>query len=224
MIRHHPNMQLLTDYAAGSLPFGQSLCISIHQEKCHECQHHIRELNGLGGALLEQLEPTTVAAEMLDSLMTRIDADTCDPLPRSNQAKQAPNPGSGNTPRALAKLLPGGMNSIAWKRTTSSLSTAPLQVGDDATQVSLIRMKPGGRIDKHYHGGDELTVVLKGGFSDDSGDYKAGDFVFCSRDDTHQPIAHQNEDCICLAAQDAPIKFTGVKGLILNPLVSFQPG
>ena len=127
-------------------------------------------------------------------------------------------------PHVLAKLLPGGLNAVTWKRATASLSTALLPVGDDNTQVALIRMKAGGRINEHDHDGDEFTVILKGGFSDDRGSYHAGDFVTCTRDDRHQPVAHQNEECICLAAQAAPIKFTGWKGLLLNPLVAFSPG
>ena len=72
MVNHHPNMQTLTDFAAGSLPFGQSLCVSVHQESCPQCQRNIRALNNLGGELMDRLEPVAVGDDMLDTIMARI--------------------------------------------------------------------------------------------------------------------------------------------------------
>jgi putative transcriptional regulator len=98
-----------------------------------------------------------------------------------------------------------------------------LAVGDSDNQVSLIRIKPGGRIATHTHGGSETTVVLRGGFSDNGGNFHSGDFVTLGKDDTHRPIAHQDQECICLAAQDAPLQFTGFWSKLVNPFMSIQP-
>ena len=220
MIKHHPDTQLLTDFAAGSLAFGQALCVSVHLESCTDCRRRVRALDGIGGELLQRLEPATVDDDLFGQLLARIDSETASaehpavPV-RAGQAH--------DLPRALAKLLPGGLKDVAWQRATTALHTAVLPVGDDSTQVSLVRMKPGGSIGTHRHAGKELTVVLAGGVSDRGGVYRAGDLVALSKDETHRPIAHQNEDCICLTAQDAPIRFLGVKGLLLNRFIGFHP-
>ena len=233
MIKHHPDMQLLTDFAAGSLPFGQALCISVHHELCPDCQRHVRSLNELGGEMLEQLSPVDIDDDLFSGIMASITEDmaadnggpaSTNPVSAfrfsSGTAESSPDP----VPAALAKLLPGGLNAVDWNRATAALSTSLIRVGDEANQVSLIKMKAGGRIDRHSHEGDELTVVLKGVFSDERGTYQVGDVIRCSVDDKPQPIAPQIEDCICLAAQDGPIRFAGLKGMLLNPLVEFSPG
>ena len=222
MIRHHPETQLLTDFAAGSLPFGQALCVSVHLDSCRGCRGRVRALDGVGGELLQRLAPAPVADDTFGQLLARIDGE---PAVAASASAPAPAPSSSEAglPRGLARLLPGGLRQAPWQRITTSLQTAPLSVGDDLTQVSLVRMKPGGSIGPHSHAGTELTVVLSGGFSDRAGSYRAGDFIALSRDDSHHPVAHQNEDCICLTAQDAPIRFLGIRGLLFNRFIGFQP-
>ena len=218
MTRHHPDTLLLTDFAAGSLPFGQSLCVAVHQESCQQCKDQIDRLNQLGANLMAKMEPAPVGDDLLDSILARLDEaePAADTAPRRAAAPGVPQP--------LAKLIPGGFDALDWKRLTSSLHSVTLPVGDDGNQVSLIRMRAGGEIGKHYHAGNELTVVLRGGFSDRSGVYDAGDFVALGVDDMHRPVAHQNEDCICLAAQDGPIRFPGLKGMLLNRFIGIQAG
>lgn len=219
MIHHHPDTEMLTDYAAGSLGFGRSLCVSVHLENCPRCRSRVQQLDAVGASLLENLAPVAVAEDGLQQLLARLDGEPIRAI-KPVVARPLEVPG---VPRALAKLVPHGLENVAWQRVTRELDTAVLPVGEDRDQVSLIRMKPGGTIGEHRHAGDELTVVLKGGFSDHGGVFKAGDFVRLGRGNPHQPIAHQNEDCICLAVQDAPIQFTGFWSRMLNPFLRVRP-
>ena len=68
---------------------------------------------------------------------------------------------------------------------------------------------------KHTHIGSEITVVLEGQFSDKDGTYKSGEFMVKDSSVEHQPLAGI-EGCICLAITDAPLKFTGTFGPIIN--------
>ena len=61
----------------------------------------------------------------------------------------------------------------------------------------------------HGHNGTELTLVLKGAFADDHDRFGVGDVEVANEDLHHTPIAEPGEDCICLAATDAPLKFNG---------------
>ncbi len=68
----------------------------------------------------------------------------------------------------------------------------------------------------HTHGGNEMTLVLAGGFSDDTGHYERGDVSIADDELVHTPVADPGEDCICLAVTDAPLKLTGPIGRIVN--------
>ena len=63
---------------------------------------------------------------------------------------------------------------------------------------------------EHSHRGTELTLVLRGAFSDAAGRFGRGDLE--AADDTleHVPTAEAGEDCICLTATEAPLRFRGV--------------
>ncbi len=54
----------------------------------------------------------------------------------------------------------------------------------------------------HTHRGEELTLVLAGGFSDATGTYARGDVQTASPDILHRPKADPGEDCINLAVTD----------------------
>jgi putative transcriptional regulator len=214
MLQHHPDTELLVDYAAGSLGFGPSLCVAVHLGDCPVCQSRVNDLTLLGAELVAQLEPVAVSDGLLDTILADLDGS---PAPPARVQAVA------GVPQPLSKLIPHGLNAMPWKRLTPALQAVVLGVGDADNQVALIRMKPGGTIPEHRHKGSELTVVLKGGFSDRSGSYKRGDFMALGEDDIHRPIAHQNEDCICLAAQNAPLQFTGFWSKLVNPFMAIQP-
>lgn len=217
MTEHHPNTDMLTDYAAGSLAFGQSLCVSVHLEHCSSCRDNVMHLDTLGAEMLERLEPVTTSPDLLEQVWAKIDAPAV--AQHETVAKALP----GDVPRPLAKLIPDGIDGLQWQKVTDSLQTVVFNVGEREHQVSLIRMAPGGTIAEHRHEGSELTVVLRGGFSDHGSVYRAGDFLALAEEDIHKPIAHQNEDCICITAQNAPIQFTGLWSRMLNPFLRVHP-
>ncbi len=216
MTQHHPGTEILTDYAAGSLSFGESLCVAVHLEGCSACQHRAQQLSMVGAELMCGLPPAEIDAGVLDSILGQLDG-AVPPAPARKPAAIA------GVPRALSKLIPAGLDAVPWKRVSTTLQTAILGAGDASNQVALVRIKPGGRIAEHRHGGSETTVVLRGGFSDHGGNFHVGDFVTLGREDSHQPIAHQNSDCICLTAQNAPLQFTGFWGKLVNPFISISP-
>jgi putative transcriptional regulator len=216
MSQHHPDTETLTDYAAGSLAFGQSLCVAVHLEGCSDCHHRAQQLSMLGAELMSELPPAELDAGLLDSILGQLEG-AVPPAPVSKPAAIT------GVPRALNKLIPAGLDAVPWKRIAPGLQSAILGVGDASNQVALVRIKPGGRIAEHRHGGSETTVVLRGGFSDHGGNFHVGDFVTLGRDDSHQPIAHQNSDCICLTAQNAPLQFTGFWSKLANPFISISP-
>ena len=74
---------------------------------------------------------------------------------------------------------------------------------------------------RHTHGGEEITLVLAGAFSDEHGFYERGDVAVANENIEHRPVAHASGDCICLAVTDAPVRLTGGVGRLLNPFLKF---
>src|SRR5690606_15196045 len=101
-------------------------------------------------------------------------------------------------PPALRKLLPASPAQAPWQRLGRALRACRLSTGNPRHEVALHHIRAGGRVARHSHRGEEITVVLQGSFSDALGQYAAGDFMRRDGRDRHAPQAAAHEDCICL--------------------------
>jgi len=63
--------------------------------------------------------------------------------------------------------------------------------------------------------------VLRGSFTDEIGRFAAGDIADLDDQIEHQPLVDSAEDCICLVATDAPLKFTTLLGRLMQPMTGF---
>lgn len=218
MAKHHPSLEILTEHAAGSLPLAPSACVSAHLNYCKECARTHAQLEKVGSTMFDGLDPEPVGDAILDRVLARLDEEA--PL-----TYQKPAAAKGDdTPSLLRKLMAGDFSDLAWRKVTDSLRTALIKTGDPQFEFSLLHIKAGGEIPAHDHKGSEMTLVLQGGFSDDRGNYNVGDFVMREGNDKHAPRAFADEDCICLAVLDAPLRFTGWKYRWMNPFLSIQAG
>lgn len=215
MANLHPDLDLLTEYSAGSLPLAQAACVSVHIGFCEHCQRMTGQLADVGAVLFEDLSPEPVGDDLLNAVLARLD----DEPPLQYQKAAASESG---TPAILQRLMSGDFSDLTWKNIGSALRISYLQTGDPDHEFALYHIKAGGRIPEHTHRGSEMTLVLEGGFSDAEGSYHAGDFIFRSPDDVHAPTALQSEDCICIAVLDAPLKFTSWKYQWLNPFLKLH--
>jgi putative transcriptional regulator len=215
MSNFHPDLDLLTEYAAGSLPLAQAACVSIHVNQCQRCQQTAGQLTDLGASLFEALDPVPVGDTQLNAVLARLDEDV--PLAYDNSKA-----GSSDTPAILQRLMRGDFSDLTWKNIGSTLRISYLKTGDPDHEFALYHIRAGGRIPSHTHRGNELTLILEGGFSDADGSYHKGDFLLRRPGDVHAPTALQSEDCICLAVLDAPLKFTDWKFRWMNPFLKLR--
>jgi putative transcriptional regulator len=218
MATFHPELELLTEHAAGNLPLAQAACVSVHMNYCQQCQRAVGKLQDLGAVLFERLQGEPVGDAQLNAVLARLDEEA----PLSYAA--APAWAAGKTPAILQRLMSGDFTDLVWKKITRSLSISYLKTGDTDYEFALYHIKAGGRIPEHSHRGSEMTLVLEGGFSDADGSYHQGDFILRRPTDVHAPTALQSEDCICLAVVDAPLRFTGWKYRWLNPFLQLRGG
>lgn len=216
-MNHHPQHDLLEQYAAGTLALPVALCVSAHLGFCAQCRTEVQALQALGGMLLDDLPAVPVAAALLDSVLARIDSAAppavSEPHPETDIVDDVA------VPRALRKLVPQGYQKLHWSRVLPSLRIATLDADCDDYTVRLHRLKAGGSVATHDHRGLEYTLVLNGSFSDELGVYSDGDFILREPSQAHRPLAAQNEDCLCLAVQEAPVRFTGFFWRLLNPIL-----
>ena len=85
--------------------------------------------------------------------------------------------------------------------------------------MRLLRIPAGKPVPEHGHGGRELTLVLSGSFSDSTGRFSRGDLEDADETLEHQPIAGEEEDCICLAVTDAPLRFKSRLLRLVQPVL-----
>ncbi|ABD81732.1 ChrR family anti-sigma-E factor [Saccharophagus degradans] len=222
MANFHPSDNTLIEYSAGNLPAALAICVAAHLEYCPQCSHRASQLNSLGGTLLETSAKAQVASTSFTQLMARIQAaptmgDIKAPVATATKTSAKPN-----LPKVINKLIHPA-RPLKWKRVSPALKEAIVTVGQDQYEVCFHRIKRGGKVAEHDHGGTEITVVLEGSFSDELGTYTVGDYIEKQPGDIHRPMATQNEDCLCLSVSEAPVKITGLLGKLINPFISFAP-
>ena len=75
-----------------------------------------------------------------------------------------------------------------------------------AGSAVLIRMDPGCGYPRHAHLGVEEVLCLAGGYSDEFGTVRAGDFVRYDAGSAHAPVALDGEPCVLFATARGGIR------------------
>lgn len=198
---YHPEYDELLEFSAGAIAPSVGLCISVHLEYCEQCRQQLAKMDALGGMMFEQLQPEPVDDNLLDAIFQQIDSQAS-----SSAGKAQLDTEQDIIPHSVRKLVGYDLDSLKWRRHGNKVRSATL-LSDEGLNASLIRIEAGAAIPQHDHRGREYTVVLSGSFSDDSGVFRRGDFVLRHPDEPHAPTATADQDCLCLAVLDAPMRF-----------------
>ncbi len=200
-IRHHLTDDLLMAYSAGSLPEAFSLVVASHVSMCDECRARLAGFDAVGGSVMEAMEVADMSEEAFGATLALIAAN--------EDAEPAPAPRTGLFPAPLRDWIGGDVDTIVWRGVGGGVSQAVIQTRGPET-VRLLRIPGGTAVPDHGHGGTELTMVLQGAFRDETDRFAAGDVECADEDMTHTPVAEPGPDCICLAATDSRLQFTGL--------------
>ncbi|MES9969592.1 MAG: ChrR family anti-sigma-E factor [Candidatus Thiodiazotropha sp.] len=215
MINHHPDDATILAYAAGSVTEGFSLVLAAHMENCPHCRRRMAEANALGGELLSELQPVAMSVNGTEDIWSRIDKASDAEIPEPTIPESV-----DGVPGILTPYLPGGIDQLPWRSLMPGIRQYVLNgVESGRGSVRLLSIAPGTTIPHHTHLGSELTLVLKGAYTDEIGRFQSGDLA--DLDDTvdHQPVVVDNEPCICLIATDDRLRFSGVFSRMLQPLI-----
>jgi putative transcriptional regulator len=214
-IVHHPDDELLWSYAAGAGEPATSLLVATHLTYCPKCRAEVSISEAVAGQLLRDLPPASLDVHALESVLARLDAATIEKpaLRASVKIERA-------VPRPLRAFVGDNLDRVRWQRVTPGLSYRMLMRGRRA-RVYLTKSRPGTGIGLHTHHGNELTLVLAGGFTDEMGSYGVGDIVLTTPAVHHTPIADDDGDCITLAMTDAPLKFNSIGAGLIARIFGF---
>ena len=215
--RHHPGEDVLVGYASGALAEPLALVVATHLALCPACRGTVDRLEAIGGVLLDRL---AVEAGNAASDASAIDAA----IARATRLSAAPAPRGATTtsdrlfPQPLFDYAGGDVDRVVWKTLAPGIRHAVVARNAAGATARLLWVAPGRSILEHTHRGTEMTLVLQGSYTAGGQRYLRGDLE--QADDTdidHHPIAGTEATCICLVGNEAPLKFNGTLGRLLQP-------
>ncbi len=206
--------ELLLEYSAGSLSETSSLLVATHLALSPKSRKLVRQMDEIAGAFFSHniervADVPTIDPSLLNNVSLLEVAD-------ETVADQAPHAHS-SLPEPLRSVV-GDFESIPWRRKLPGLKEFRLPNRPDGCDAVLYKIKANRSMPRHTHEGDELTLVLEGGFSDHTGSYKAGDVAIADPSVEHRPFADPDGDCLCFAVSDGPLRLTGPVGRLLAGL------
>lgn len=205
-ITHHIPDAMLAAYAAGTLAQPYALVIAAHVSLCMECRAALESQFAVGGVVLESQPSEELSTDLKSNIFGRLD---------SPFVPQATFERSGVYPGPIVEALKG--KQPRWKTLGMGVRQCILSTAREGS-VRLLYIPPGQAVPDHSHGGLELTLVLQGSFSDETGQFGVGDIEVADETLEHTPIADAGDACICLAATDAPLRFNALIPRLLQPI------
>ena len=214
------NMQvldaLLLDYATGALSLPLEVLVETHLAMNEESAKTMNMLMKLGGVLLEDSDPVSLSEGALENVLKAIEQDEGK---QPDTSKRKIDTDSALLPRPIADYLPD-RNDSAWRRIGIGLFECDVVFDNDQGRAKFYRISPGISIPSHTHTGTEVTLVLQGGFTDETGNYGAGDIAVQEEGGEHKPVADNDGECVVFAVNQGDIRLTGPIGRVLNLLVN----
>lgn len=207
--------ELYSAYAAGCIDPAFAMMLEAQSLMRGDVRSSVAVSEMIAGNFFEAAPAARMSEGALARTLAMIDA-----LEVSEEVQRAAGKSAGDALNELLEL-PEPVRSAAleaagrqgWQMLGLGLKRLKLDVGS-SMDVELYRIAAGSRIPRHSHGGNEFTMVLAGGFSDERGTYGPGDVCLNGPNDTHQPVADEDEVCYALAVRDGGLRFTGVMGMV----------
>jgi len=219
-IKHHLDDATLMGLSAGALPDALASVAACHVDVCSHCRQRLGELDMLGGALLERIEPAPLGEDLGERISAYFHKDNVRSFPvHKARGRQHPRETHGEVPNPLRGLIGDSLEQLPWQWVAPGIRQYPLPLPEESNgAVRLLRIKPGKRMPEHGHGGSELTLVLRGAYHDRFGRFGPGDVADLDEDAEHEPRVDKDGECICLIATERSTRFKGIFSRVLQPL------
>ncbi len=210
--QHHPTDDVLLTYVTGGYDTAFNLVLAAHISVCVRCQNTVALHQDIGGHILEEQTEAAMSISATD-LLKKKPKLIPNSLKHREQRSEAFNT---SIPAILGDFLETTIDNLKWQRLSPSLRQHILKM-DGKAVARLLWMAPGKAVPPHGHGGQEMTVILAGGYYDGDTAYTRGDLHFADHETPHIPIAMEDGPCLVLAATDEPLKFQSFIPRLLQP-------
>ncbi len=210
---HHLDNSTLLAYAAGTLNEAFTVVAASHIAVCPACRDAVRTAEAFGGEFLELMADTAVSSSCRARTLAALENAVMEPVSRPAPRSEFPAP--------LARLLgAASFGDIAWRKKAPGVAMFDVKLPTRAQgQLKLLRIGAGRAMPEHGHGGEEITLVLKGAYHDHMGYFSRGDVADLDEDIEHKPVVDLDGDCICLVATERPTRFKSLAARIMQPFV-----
>ncbi|RIA56574.1 ChrR family anti-sigma-E factor [Dichotomicrobium thermohalophilum] len=219
-ITHHLDEATLMGLSAGALPEALASVAACHLDVCPSCRKQLGELDMLGGALLEHIDPQPLSDGLSERMASYFRDDNVRSFPlhrtrgRHNNGKTR-----GEVPKPLQRFIGTSLDDLQWQWLAPGIRQYAIKLPDESRgSLRLLRIKAGMRIPEHGHGGSELTLILRGAYHDRFGRFGPGDVADLDEDAEHEPRVDKDGECICLVATEEAARFKGLLSRVLQPL------
>jgi len=202
----HLDHATLVGYSAGALPLAFAAVVASHLELCATCRGQLHAADAIGARLIEQQDGAPLSASARDAFRARLAGETVAP-PRNAPAPAPVDPDLLPTP--LRPWFGERYSTLRWRAIGPGIHLLRAQDEALGAQLLMLRTASGKRMPMHSHGNNELTLILRGAYDDVLGHFGSGDVADLDSDTEHQPVTTPGVPCICVAASDAPMKFSG---------------
>lgn len=216
-IHHHLQPETLMAHAAGTLPAAMALVVGCHIEGCARCRREMQSAESIGGRVLESMPAKPLTEGARNAVLARLDTAVT-AAPQSAVSVPLADAAQGSfLPRMLKSLLNiDDYNQLKWRKLAPGIEKFNLPLTEGKS--FLLRIGAGLAMPVHTHKGSELTLLLQGGYHDELGSFHVGDVADLDGSTEHQPVAFDDEACICLAGMDAGLKFRGWIPTLMKPI------
>ena len=206
----NPSEERLLAYAAGVLSPPEAVVIAAHLALRPANNAWVRQLQSVGGALLEASAPAELSSDALQVAMARIGTDA------GEAVVQPPlNEMAGELPEPLRRYGLG-----PWRWIGPGMRVRDVHAPRDGDcRVILLKIDPGRRTPRHTHIGPELTCVLSGAYATETERFDRGDLEEADSEVLHQPRVVSDEPCLCVASLAGEIQLDGWLGRLMQPFV-----
>jgi putative transcriptional regulator len=213
-ISHHLDDATVVAYAAATLPDAHMLVVASHLAFCQTCQRSVREAEAVGGGIMMQQDAAVVSDVCRSATLASLDGLITAPVPQRAKLQ-------GELPVPLARILGDKvLADLPWKKKAPGLSIYEVPMNDEARgRLLFLNITPGSSMPEHGHAGEELTLVLKGAYTDRFGTFAAGDIADLDEEIEHKPVTDAKDGCICVVALEAPTVFKPFWARLLQPFI-----
>jgi putative transcriptional regulator len=203
---------LLASYASGSLSRPLHAVVASHLALKLDNRPFVSSMENL---IAEDMAAIPVSAAPRDR-DTRLATIFASELATSSNSDD--ELGASFVPAPLMDYIGRSYESLKWRSVMPGLREVTFE-NAPGCEASMLWIKAGRAMPSHTHPGMEATLVLKGSFADATGYYGRGDLAVVDSDVDHKPVAGADEDCICFAVSEGPVKLTGPIARLFQKLI-----